>query len=276
MKKFPRFQKGKKKKLLSWLTLLSLSFSLAGVIKMVEIIAAEGINGHPLTAERRRSQEHWIPGNEGAAWVMGSRSAGLINLEGSGGHRRLVSPQETSQILRLPAGWPLARSLSPKFFSFFFPSAARPSPEAPFHSSLSRKCSDAQLLAHLFGQKKWMNNNDSWRQWNKTTVNYWDNQTARAFYNIVHFQWPYNPFFHTQRRKKKKIPRPRRDTDHVHWDGVHHSILDANVSGLGITRINSSTFVPGTTCFWSSQRLVMRFHNPGRHQIKTNPLFLWG
>lgn len=82
---------------------------------------------------------------------MGSRSAGLINLEGSGGHRRLVSPQETSQILRLAAGWPLARS-APSF-SPFFPSAARPSPEAPSHSSLSRKCSGAQLLAHLFGQK---------------------------------------------------------------------------------------------------------------------------
>lgn len=44
MKKFPQFQreKGKEKKVSPWLTPLSLSFRLAGVIKMVQIIAAGG------------------------------------------------------------------------------------------------------------------------------------------------------------------------------------------------------------------------------------------
>lgn len=47
MKKFPQFpkEKGKEKKLSSWLTLLSLSFPLTAVIKMVQIIAAGGGEG---------------------------------------------------------------------------------------------------------------------------------------------------------------------------------------------------------------------------------------
>lgn len=200
---------------------------------------------------------------------MGSRSAGLINLEGSGGHRRLVSPQEMSQILRLPAGWPLARSLSLKFLSFF-PLRCSSFTRGPFSLVTEQEVQRRTTLGSLIWTKK-KNNHDSWCQWNKTTVNYWDNQTTRQeclttlFISSGHI---IHSFTRRGRRRRRSL-----DTDHIHWDGVHHSILDANVSGLGITRINSFTFVPGTTCFWSSPRLVMRFPNPGRHQIKPTLCF---